>query len=82
MEPKEQLKKRGWENDFYKNGYPQEVIVISDTPTPPPSCKDYASSRKRPHQENTGSFLPDLKRQKWNSNNHIMNQSKISSLFW
>lgn len=27
----------GWEKDFYKNGYPQEVIVISDSPTPPPS---------------------------------------------
>ncbi|KAF7731770.1 dual specificity protein kinase kns1 [Apophysomyces ossiformis] len=27
---------RNWEADFYKNGYPQEVIVIDDTPTPPP----------------------------------------------
>ncbi|CAO3643425.1 unnamed protein product [Mucor hiemalis] len=26
----------GWEKDFYKNGYPKEVIVISDSPTPPP----------------------------------------------
>ncbi|KAI8377781.1 kinase-like domain-containing protein [Radiomyces spectabilis] len=28
-----------WEAEFYKNGYPKEVIVIEDTPTPPPEDK-------------------------------------------
>ncbi|KAG2199393.1 hypothetical protein INT47_001575 [Mucor saturninus] len=77
MEPNES-KNRGWENDFYKNGYPQEVIVISDSPTPPPSClpiQDYAFGRKR--TQDTG-FQPDLKRQKWNNSNHIMNQSILA----
>lgn len=76
MEPKES-KKRGWENDFYKNGYPKEVIVISDSPTPPPSCpiSDYALGRKRTQENN---FQPDLKRQKWNHPNHILNQSKFA----
>jgi dual-specificity kinase len=26
------LQRREWEKDFYKNGYPNEVIVIEDTP--------------------------------------------------
>lgn len=83
MEQKEQ-KKKGWESDFYKNGYPQEVIVISDSPTPPPpSCltsQDYATlNRKRTHHQD--SFQPDLKRQKCNNNtNHIMNQSKFNKI--
>ncbi|KAF7723084.1 dual specificity protein kinase kns1 [Apophysomyces ossiformis] len=28
-----------WEAEFYKNGYPKEVIVIDDTPTPPPQSQ-------------------------------------------
>ncbi|KAI8367960.1 kinase-like domain-containing protein [Choanephora cucurbitarum] len=27
---------KSWEKEFYKNGYPTETIVISDSPTPPP----------------------------------------------
>ncbi|KAI8086306.1 CMGC/CLK protein kinase [Halteromyces radiatus] len=33
---KRQRKKENWEKEFYKNGYPTEVIVIEDSPTPPP----------------------------------------------
>ncbi|CEG66931.1 Putative CMGC/CLK protein kinase [Rhizopus microsporus] len=34
-----------WEKDFYKNGYPKEVIVIEDSPTPsPPSPAHYANA--------------------------------------
>lgn len=32
--------KTSWQTEFYKNGYPNEVIVIGDSPTPPNSpCK-------------------------------------------
>ncbi|ORX54989.1 kinase-like protein [Hesseltinella vesiculosa] len=33
-----------WEKDFYKNGYPKEVIVIDDSPTPPPHHNASSSS--------------------------------------
>jgi hypothetical protein len=34
-----------WEKDFYKNGYPEEVIVIEDSPAPsPPSPVHYANA--------------------------------------
>lgn len=28
-------RKDDWRTEFYKNGYPNEVIVIEDSPTPP-----------------------------------------------
>ncbi|KAI8063492.1 kinase-like domain-containing protein [Gongronella butleri] len=33
-----------WEKEFYKNGYPKEVIVIEDSPTPPHVSSSSSSS--------------------------------------
>ncbi|OZJ04008.1 hypothetical protein BZG36_03624 [Bifiguratus adelaidae] len=37
-----------WQEDFYRNGYPREVIIIEDTPTPPPS-RSTPTARKTQH---------------------------------
>ncbi|KAG2233175.1 hypothetical protein INT48_005013 [Thamnidium elegans] len=60
MEPQQvrQVQKKrkniGWEKDYYKNGYPKEVIVISDSPTPPPpsSLSQQHISNKLPNKIN------------------------------
>ncbi|KAI8050702.1 kinase-like domain-containing protein [Thamnidium elegans] len=91
MEPQQvrQVQKKrkniGWEKDYYKNGYPKEVIVISDSPTPPPPSSlsvDYATyNPKKRILHHPDQFQPDLKRQKWNNNNNannIMNQSILA----
>lgn len=38
---------KNWETEFYKNGYPQEVIVIGDTPPPSPAAATTTTSTKR-----------------------------------
>jgi hypothetical protein len=83
-QPQRQVKrKKSWEKEFYKNGIPTEVIVISDspTPTPPPSLPAsssssssheyvYTTSAKKPYYITE----PEHKRQKTNT---MINQSKL-----
>lgn len=55
-------KARHWEEEFYKNGYPKEVIVIEDSPTPPASSSSVAtlrSSSKPPTPEHPHPQQPD-----------------------
>ncbi|KAL1923460.1 uncharacterized protein VTP21DRAFT_8440 [Calcarisporiella thermophila] len=58
-----------WEEEFYRNGYPREVIVIdSPTPPPPPTAPTllppltapttYSSSSSRPPINENGGVLP------------------------
>ncbi|KAG0165840.1 dual specificity protein kinase kns1 [Apophysomyces sp. BC1034] len=46
---------KNWEAEFYKNGYPQEVIVIDDTPTPPPPQQEPAVQYYLPPSASTRS---------------------------
>jgi dual-specificity kinase len=55
-------KARHWEEEFYKNGYPKEVIVIEDSPTPPASSSSVAtlrSSSKPPTPDHPHPSQPD-----------------------
>ncbi|SAM08409.1 hypothetical protein [Absidia glauca] len=47
--------KNNWQTEFYKNGYPNEVIVIGDSPTPPNSPSTSTRSRQHKHD-----LLPPL----------------------
>jgi dual-specificity kinase len=61
-----------WKREFYKNGYPREVIVIEDSPTPSPlnyattestiSSSPYNRKRYADHQQQP----INTKRSKWN----------------
>ncbi|KAG0735570.1 hypothetical protein G6F57_013657 [Rhizopus arrhizus] len=70
-----------WKREFYKNGYPREVIVIEDSPTPSPlnyattestiSSSPYNRKRYADHQQQP----INTKRSKWNdtaSNNELL----------
>jgi hypothetical protein len=79
-------RKRSWEKEFYKNGIPTEVIVISDspTPTPPPSLPASSSSSSSSHEYGYTSAKkpyyitePEHKRQKTT----MINQSKYFFFF-
>src|SRR6478736_1021053 len=84
-------RKRSWEKEFYKNGFPSEVIVISDspTPTPPPSLpqttnsssSSSSSSHDSLYPANKRRYLlePDHKRIYKNTNDLSLNQSKYHS---
>ncbi|CAO3617607.1 unnamed protein product [Mucor fragilis] len=57
-------RKRSWEKEFYKNGFPSEVIVISDspTPTPPPSLPQATNSSSSSSSSSHDSLYPAHKR--------------------
>ncbi|CEP18192.1 hypothetical protein [Parasitella parasitica] len=57
-------RKRSWEKEFYKNGVPAEVIVISDspTPTPPPSRPKATNSSSSSSSGSHDSLYPANKR--------------------
>ncbi|KAG1445044.1 hypothetical protein G6F56_010055 [Rhizopus delemar] len=83
-------KTRDWEKEFYKNGYPKEVIVIEDSPSPSPlnytttestiSSSPYNRKRQaEPPQQQQQQLA--TKRTKWNDVNnesfafHILSNS-------
>jgi hypothetical protein len=41
-----------WKQDFYRNGYPTEVIVIEDSPTPAPDLLSSNGSTSHGQQQN------------------------------
>ncbi|KAI9301418.1 hypothetical protein BJ944DRAFT_4890 [Cunninghamella echinulata] len=41
-------RKDDWRKEFYKNGYPKEVIVIEDSPTPPKTPEKVHNKPVRP----------------------------------
>ncbi|KAI7900929.1 kinase-like domain-containing protein [Cokeromyces recurvatus] len=67
-------KRQNWEKEFYKNGYPTEVIVISSESPQPPASSGTTTSTSSSSATNhdilkTLVLEPDPKRQKWNYNN-------------
>ncbi|KAI7869018.1 kinase-like domain-containing protein [Spinellus fusiger] len=44
-------RKENWQAEFYKNGYPSEVIVIEDTPTPQPSPSSQQQQQQQQQHE-------------------------------
>ncbi|KAI9475479.1 MAG: kinase-like domain-containing protein [Benjaminiella poitrasii] len=82
IQQKRKRQDNDWEKEFYKNGYPTEVIVIpSESPEPTNSSSTLSTTSSIAHHDILKTLIlePDPKRQKWNHHNNTNSSHQSQS---